>query len=137
MKKVLVSVAAAATLLASGAAQAQSWGYPQSNWGQPAWRGGYDRGWNRGYDGRAQQVCNGQRGNQLQSQLRHEWNEGEIDPRTAQRIDNDLYKLQRKSYEECSERDWNAVRKIAQKYDEIAWRIDREAHSDWNRDRHW
>jgi hypothetical protein len=130
VRKVLGAALLGVALLAAGTAQAQSWGDPGHRWngwgGHDGYRGGYGGNGYRGFGGG--QVCSGQRGQALQGKLRHEWNEGELDPRTAQRIERELYKLQYKAREECAERDWGAVQGIAQRYDRIESWMEREAH---------
>jgi hypothetical protein len=80
-------------------------------------------GW--GDDGRARTVCSAERGYRLQERLRHEVNEGKIDPRDAERLADRIAGLSAKARHECSESDGRAVGDIAGRYDGIQQWIDR------------
>jgi len=129
MRIIGTAILLAAGILVSQAANAQSRdGY--GGYGQRY--GGYDRPgyWNNGANG----VCSGQRAHSLEAKLRHEYSENEIDGRTAERINRQIDKLERKQNHECREGDWNSVRNISFKYDQIEQWIDRLAHGGWRGD---
>jgi hypothetical protein len=131
MRKIATAVLLTAGLLVSPAANAQSWG-GHSGYGQRY--GGYDR---RGgyWNNRARDVCSGQRARSLKAKLRHEYREGEIDGYTAERLNRQIDRLQRKQYHECREGDWRAIRNISFQYNRIDRWIDQRAHGRWRGDR--
>lgn len=121
MTKVLctaLALGSAATI--TGTASAHDW-RGGNGWGyaQP-----YGGGWQNGGGGG---VCSGQRGYQLENELRFKTSRGLIDYRTAQRIQRDIDKLQWKEQHECREGDWRAVGKINRDYDRIDHWIDEAA----------
>lgn len=122
MTKILAAALAlgsAATITGTASAhdwRGGGWGYTQPYGG--GWRG--DRG---DFGG----TCSGQRGYGLERQLRWKTSRGQIDYRTAQRIQRDIDRLQWKEQHECREGDWRAVGKINRDYDRIDRWIDEAA----------
>ena len=122
--QIATTLAAAVALGMAAPAEAHGWGVWFST--GPV-RGGYtEGGW--GGDGRARAVCSGERGYRLQERLRHEVNEGEIDPREADHIADRIAGLSARARHECSEGDGRAIWDIAGRYDGIQQWIDRSAH---------
>jgi len=126
-KIVALMLAAGAVSGASGA-QAQSWGVWAGT--QPAY--GYD---GRDYGGGPlRSVCSGERARGLESKLRHEEREGEIDPRTADRIHDAIDQLEDRSRNECDEGDRRSIWNIAQRFDRIQGWMENAAHGNgWRR----
>lgn len=123
MRKLLICVAATGTTLALATPAAAQY-YPQPY--------GY-----RGYgmsDG-VRSVCSGQRGFALESRLRHEQREGEIDPYAADRIHQAIDQLEDQQRHECAEGDWRSIARIGSRYDRIGRWIDTAAHGyrPWDR----
>lgn len=128
-KQTAALLAATLALGAAAPAQAHGWGVSVGI-GGPGW-GGYARpGWG---DGRFATVCSGERGWRLQQRLAHEVNEGEIDPREADRIAERISRLQYKARHECAERDGREIWDVAADYDRLQERIERAAHGGWRR----
>lgn len=130
MRKLLICVAAAGSALpiatpASAQYYPQPYGYNGYGYGY----GGY------GMESRAQAVCSGQRGYALESRLRHEEREGEIDPYTAARIHEAIDRLEDQQRHECAEGDWRSIVRIGSRYDRIGQWIDSSAHGyqPWDR----
>ncbi len=125
MMKTMTKVLAAALALGSavtitGTASAHDgWGYWGGGWRGNGWQGNAWQG-----DGG---VCSGQRGYQLERELRFKTSRGLIDYRAAQRIQRDIDRLQWKEQHECAEGDWRAVGKISRDYARIDRWIDEEA----------
>ncbi|GEN99103.1 hypothetical protein NSE01_09360 [Novosphingobium sediminis] len=121
--KTMTKVFAAALALggaatSTGTASAHDW--RGNGWGYSQQYGGGDRG---NFGG----ACSGQRGYQLERELRFKTSRGLIDYRTAQRIQRDIDKLQWKEQHECREGDWRAVGKIQRDYARIDHWIDEAA----------
>lgn len=124
--KLLTTIALGAlSLAAAPAAQAQSWGV----WvgAGPGW-GWHGPRYQPAGDWRVRQVCTGERARNLEARLDHEWREGEIDPRQADRIHHEIDKLEHHSRDECAEGDWRAIARIAGRYDEVQGWIEGAAH---------
>ncbi len=148
MRTIIAAAALVASLASAGAAGAQNWNYPAQDRGRERsdgfgseYRGENGGGYGGGY---ARQICSGQRAFALEAKLQREWREGEIDPRAARRIKDQIDRLEDKQRDECREGDWRELREISVRYDRIEQWIEREAHSDWNRhgdndrrDRRW
>lgn len=77
-------------------------------------------------------VCSDQRASMLEQRLRHEMDEGDIDPDTADRIHGAIDQLEDRSQHECEEGDWHSVSRIAERYNGIEGWINGEA-----RRSHW
>lgn len=119
MRNLTIAAALAVSLTGlAGSAQAQSWGQDKYGWQNR----GY--GWNGGG-----QDCSPRRAYALEARLDREWRQGNIDPRTARRIKDQIDKLEAKQDHECREGDWREVREIADRYDRIEQWIDRESQS--------
>lgn len=128
MRKLLISIAAAGAAVAI-ATPATAQYYPQ----QYGYNGyGYGR---YGVEGGAQAICSGQRGYALESRLRHEESEGEIDPYAASRIHQAIDRLEDQQRHECAEGDWRSIARIGSRYDRIGQWIDTAAHGyqSWDR----
>ncbi|HET9629601.1 MAG TPA: histidine kinase [Novosphingobium sp.] len=126
MHKVIGAVAfAAAALTAATSAQAQGWGVWAGS--QPQYYGGGGGGWAE------RAVCSGQRARGLESRLRHEEQEGEIDPGRADRIHDAIDRLEDRSRDECAEGDRHAIWGLARQFDRIQAWLENEAHGDWRR----
>jgi hypothetical protein len=121
MRKLLISLAAAGTTLAVATPAAAQY-YPQ-----PYSQNGYGYG-GYGMESRAQGVCSGQRGYALESRLRNEEREGEIDPYAAGRIHQAIDRLEDQQRHECAEGDWRSIARIGNRYDRIGQWIDTAAH---------
>lgn len=120
MRKFLICAAAASSTLAvAGPAAAQN--YPQ-----PGYNGYGYRGY--GMENSVQAVCSGQRGYALESRLRHEMSEGEIDPYAAGRIHQAIDRLEGQQRRECAEGDWRSIARIGSRYDRIGQWIATSAH---------
>jgi len=126
MRKLLICVAAAGTTLAvatPGAAQYYPQPYGYNGYGYNGYGyGGY------GMDGGVQAVCSGQRGYVLESRLRHEESEGEIDPYAATRIHQTIDRLEYQQRHECAEGDWRSIARIGSRYDRIGQWIETASH---------
>lgn len=129
MKSIRIATILAAALTiggaAAGTAQAQVWG---------GYGGGYGNGYGGGYGGgywqgrrMADLICSGQRAHGLEARLRHEVDEGDIDPRRADRIHDAIDDLEARQRNECGEGDWRSVGRIAMRYDRIEGWINNEA----------
>lgn len=81
-----------------------------------------------GYGNGLQAICSGQRGYALERRLRHEQQEGEIDPYTAHRIHQAIDRLEDRQRHECAEGDWRSIARIGSRYDRIGQWIDTSAH---------
>lgn len=119
-----IALMMAASALVSTSAQAQSWGV----WfgAQPSY--GYAP---RGDDWVVRSVCSGERAHRLEGRLRHEQNEGEIDPDTAERMHDAIDRLEDRSRNECEEGDRRAIYGISQRFDRIQGWMEHEAHGGW------
>lgn len=127
MRRIWTVVFLGASLVASGSANAQSWGiYVGTGGGYPGYQRGYDDG-----DGLARFICSGQRAHMLEDGLRHEVAEDEIDGDDADRIHTAIDRLEDRQRHECREGDRRAIGDIAYRYDRIARWIDGEAHRGW------
>ena len=124
MQKVLGTVAVLAGLMTGTAAHAQSWGVYFGN-GNPQ---PYAARWYGDDERQMQFICSGQRSHMLEDRLRHEVDEGEIDPDKAERMHAAIDRQEDGQRRECAEGDWRAVRDIARRYDRINQWMDREAH---------
>ena len=129
MLKPLLYVAAMSTALAA-ATPAVAQFYPQ-----PYGYNGYGYGGYNGYgyggygvNGSVQAICSGQRGYALESRLRNEEREGEIDPYAASRIHQAIDRLEDQQRHECAEGDWRSIARIGGRYDRIGQWIDISAH---------
>jgi hypothetical protein len=129
MRKLFLYVAAAAGTTLSVATPAAAQYYPQSYGYNGYGYGGY------GMDGRVQAVCSGQRGYALESRLRHEEREGEIDPYAADRIHQAIDRLEDQQRHECAEGDWRSIARIGSRYDRLGQWIETAAHGyqSWER----
>ena len=128
MRKLLISlVAAGATLAIVTPAVAQY--YPQPY--------GYNGYGNRGYamENGFQAVCSGQRAYALENRLRHEQQEGEMNPYVAARIHQAIDRLEDQQRHECAEGDWRSIARIGSRFDRIGQWIETAAHGyqPWNR----
>jgi hypothetical protein len=121
MRKLLICVAAAGTSLAVATPAAAQY-YPQPYSYNRYGYGGY------GVDSRVQNVCSGQRGYALESRLRHEEREREIDPYEAGRIHQAIDRLEDQQRHECAEGDWRSIARIGSRYARIDQWIDTAAH---------
>lgn len=127
MRRVWNVVLLGTSLIASGSANAQSWGiYVGTGGGYPAYQRGYDD-----EDSLARFICSGQRAHMLEDRLRHEVAEDEIDDDDADRIHAAIDRLEDRQRHECREGDRRAIGDIAYRYDRIARWIDGEAHRGW------
>ncbi|EGD58288.1 sensor histidine kinase [Novosphingobium nitrogenifigens DSM 19370] len=139
MRKVLAGAVMLATVCLGSAAQAQEWGI-RLEYGQPGYGPGYGRpapvdwhgDWRGDWRGRNDMVCSGQRAGMLEQRLRHEVDEGDIDPGTAGRMHENIDRLEDRQRHECAEGDWDSVSRIAGRYDEIEGWMNAEA-----RRSHW
>jgi hypothetical protein len=133
MRKLLIYIAAAGATLAVAAPAAAQY-YPQSYGYNGYGYGGYGYG-SYGVDGRVQTICSGQRGYALESRLRHEEREGEIDPYAAGRIHQAIDRLEDQQRRECAEGDWRSIARISSRYDRIGQWIETSAHGyqQWDR----
>lgn len=108
----------------TGTAHAQGWGFSFSygSPAQPDWQAQRRVDW----------VCSGQRARQLEGRLRHEVDEGDIDPDTADRMHEAIDGLERAQQQECYERDWRSIWGIADRYDHIeGWMNNEVRRSHW------
>lgn len=127
MRKLLICIGAAGTALAAATPAAAQY-YPQP-YGYNAYNGyGGNRYGGYGMDGRVQAICSGQRGYALESRLRNEEREGEIDPYAASRIHQAIDRLEDQQRHECAEGDWRSIARIGGRYDRIGQWIDTSAH---------
>lgn len=130
MRKLFLYVAAAAgTTTLSVATPADAQYYPRSYGYNGYGYGGYGMG------GGVQAVCSGQRGYALESRLRHEEREGEIDPYAAGRIHQAIDRLEDQQRHECAEGDWRSIARIGSRYDRLGQWIETAAHGyqSWDR----
>ena len=135
MRNLLISLAAAGTsLIVASPATAQYYPQPYGNYQQSYGYGRYGDG-DYGMDGRVQAVCSGQRAYSLENRLRHEEQEGEIDPYAASRIHQAIDRLEDQQRNECAERDWRSIAAIGNRYDRIGQWIETSAHGyrPWDR----
>lgn len=124
MHKGLTIILAAGALASAGAAQAQGWG---------GWRDGQSGyGYNGGGEWAMRSVCSGERARHMEGRLRHETGDGDIDPRTADRIHDAIDRLEDRSRNECAEGDRRSIWEISQRFDRIQSWIENAAH-----DRGW
>ncbi|WP_298192257.1 histidine kinase [Novosphingobium sp.] len=131
ISKVLTTALALGSALAiGGAASAQDWRGPGYGYGYGSGYGGYQR------DPREQgqidrylvdSTCSGQRAYLLENRLRREVGSGQIDRRTASRIQRSIDDLQDHERHECRERDFASARDIGKSYIQIRAWIDRES----------
>lgn len=126
MQKAITLAMAAGALASATAAQAQGWGVYIGS--RPTY--GYA---SRGDDWAARSVCSGERARALEGRLRHEQNEGEIDPATADRMHDAIDRLEDRSRDECEEGDRRAIWGISQRFDRIQSWMENEAHGSWHR----
>lgn len=124
MKIIKGAAMIAAIVAMSSTAQAQSWSVG-FGYGRPVQVDWQDRG-------RAEWVCSGQRARQLEGRLRHEVDEGDIDPDTAGRMHDAIDGLEQRQRQECYEGDWPSVSRIADRFDRIEGWMNAEA-----RRSHW
>jgi len=124
MHKTIAVMMAAGALASASAAQAQSWGVYIGS--QPSY--GYAA---RGDDWVVRSVCSGERARGLEGRLRHEQDEGEIDPGTADRMHDAIDRLEDRSRNECEEGDRRAIYGISQRFDRIQGWMENEAHGGW------
>ncbi|KPF54766.1 hypothetical protein IP65_08815 [Novosphingobium sp. AAP1] len=136
MKTIRIAAIMAAALTIGGTAaqtaQAQAWGGYNQGYGGQGYGGGYGRGYYGGdgdrQGGRMAFICSGQRAHGLEARLRHEVDEGDIDPRQAGRIHDAIDDLEGRQRNECGEGDWRSVNRIAMRYDRIEGWINASAH---------
>lgn len=128
MRKMIGLAVAAGALVSANSAQAQGWGVWFGS--RPAY-GGYVRPTDN--DWWARSVCSGQRGKMLEGRLRHEVDEEEIDPDTADRMHEAIDQLEDKARHECEEGDHRAIMGISQRFDRIQQWMENEAHGDERR----
>lgn len=127
MRRIWSVVALGASLIATGSANAQSWGiYVGTGGGHPRYSRDYDDD-----DRLARAICSGQRAHALEVRLSHEVAEDEIDDDDADRIHSAIDRLEDRQRHECTEGDLRAIGDLAIRYDRIARWIDREAHRSW------
>ena len=115
---------ATALFAMAGTAHAQSWGFSfgYGRSAQPDWQAQRRVDW----------VCSGQRAHQLEGRLRHEVEEGDIDPGTSERMHFAIDDLERRQQHECYENDWRSVWRIADRYDRIeGWMNNEAGRSHW------
>lgn len=133
MRKIWMAVALCSAMGAGFAtaapAQAQGWygddgGY-HGGWYQDGPRQGYGNDW------RVRAVCSGARANRLEDRLRRKVREGDIDRWQADRINDQIDRLENRQRRECAERDWRSIQGIADRYDRIDRWIASEARSRW------
>lgn len=131
MRVILGSAIAALGLSLGGAAHAQSWsvqlGYGPA-YGRPMQADWQDWQFRRTVDA----VCSGRRAGMLEQRLRHEVDEGDLDPDTAGSIHDAIDRLEDHQRHECVEGDWRSVGRIAERYNGIEGWINGEA-----RRSHW
>lgn len=125
MLKLLMFLAAAGATVGVAAPAAAQY-YPQP-YGYNGYVNVYGYG-GYGMDRGVQAICSGQRGYALEGRLRHEQQEGEIDPYTADRIHQAIDRLEYKQRHECAEGDWRSIARIGSRYDRIAQWIETSAH---------
>ena len=126
MQKAIALVMAAGALASASAVQAQEWSIQLGS--RPSY--GYAPG---GGDWVFRSVCSGERARGLEGRLRHEQDEGEIDPGTAERMHDAIDRLEDRSRDECEEGDRRTIWNISQRFDRIQGWMEREAHGGWNR----
>lgn len=134
MHKFVVAPLLVTAMMTGGAAHAQSWsvtigqgpawqGYARptpADWDD--WRGQRQAGW----------ICSGERAHRLEDRLRHEVDEGDIDPDTAARMHGAIDSLEDRQRHECAEGDWPSVARIGWRYDRIEGWMNAEAQrSHW------
>lgn len=135
IKTMTAALALGGALVSTGAANAQSWGRPASGYGNG--HAGYGNGFGgNGYrDPREQaainrelvnSTCSGQRGQLMENRLRYEVNRGQIDVRTAGRIQTAIDRLQFQERRECREGDFQSARNIGKDYIQLRVWIDQE-----------
>lgn len=127
MKMAVALMLAAGALSSASTAQAQSWGVWFGSWPQYAYAP------QRNGDWAVRAVCTGERARGLESRLRHEQEEGEIDPRTADRMHDAIDQLEDQSRDECDEGDRRSIWGISQRFDRIQSWMENEAHGEWHR----
>jgi len=125
MKKVIALVLAASALASASTAQAQNWSIQLGS------RLGYGYAPQGGGDRVVRSVCSGDRARGLEGRLRHEEDEGEIDPGTADRMHDAIDQLEERSRNECEEGDRRAIWGVSQRFDRLQSWMDREAHNGW------
>ncbi len=136
MTKVLTTaLALGSAVTISGAASAQDWHGPGYGGGHESgydWGGGPDGSWRdrQPVDRRlAYTTCTGKRGYWMESRLQAARERGQIDWRTARRIQKSIDRLQWREQHECSEGDYRAATRIGLEYDRIGAWIARESAS--------
>lgn len=122
MLKIISAAALGAAAFISSPAGAQPWGAYVGG------GGGYYHPRSYWMDNLVQSVCSGQRAHTLESRLRHEESEGEIDPYSAARLHQSIDRLENQQRHECAEGDWRSIARIGSGYDRIGQRIEAEAH---------
>jgi hypothetical protein len=127
MHKVIAAILIGSGLMMGQAAQAQSWGGHFGN--GESYEGPY-RHFDQD-DGLVRSVCSGSRAYALESRLRHEEDEDEIDEDTARRIHWAIDRLEDRQRHECDEGDFRTIKDISYRYNRIGQWIDREAHGGW------
>lgn len=132
MKTIRIAAIMAAALTIGGTAaqtaQAQAWGGYNQGYGGQGYGGGYYGGGGDWQCRRMAFICSGQRAHGLEARLRHEVDEGDIDPRQAGRIHDAIDDLEGRQRNECGEGDWRSVNRIAMRYDRIEGWINASAH---------
>lgn len=128
MRKLLISLVAAAGTTLAAAAPAAAQYYPQSYGYNGYGYGGYRGYAGYGMDTRVQSVCSGQRAIALENRLRHEQREGEMNPYAAARIHQAIDQLEDQQRRECAEGDWRSIARIGSRFDRIGQWIESAAH---------
>lgn len=138
LKKITAGLVLGAALLAGGAAQAQSWGNYDRGYGNGY---GYQRDWREQRDidrTLVESTCSGQRGQAIEARLQREVWEGDIDRRTAARLQWEIDRLQDRERHECRERDFREARDIGKQYVRIRALIDQQTGDGYrSRGRGW
>jgi hypothetical protein len=139
------ALAAVALVIGASAAQAQVQGWG-AGYGQPYGGNGQGYGYNNGYDRggdywrarrKADFVCSGQRAHALEARLAQEVNQGDIDPRRADRIHDAIDRLEDQQRYQCGSGDWRAVNALTSRFDHIEGWINAEARQNGYGRRGW
>ena len=122
MKKIILAIATlAASTAAAWPAMAQDW------------RGqGYNNGY--GYRDGAARICNGDRANQFEAQIRQEEREGDIDRGTARYLHRMVHQAESQQGRACRYGDGYQIRELAQRFDWIGRQLRHEEREGrrWN-----